>query len=222
MKKLKFLICGICFVAAFASCKIVKHSEIGGTTAVAKDGVTFGDSSFDAKQYVADIWDSKVIPLVDEKAVDLTELFSALNSDPEAASKKYGYSAGNEGSNYNFSGKGRVKILSVNTESRNGTVEADIEPYDGKADFVLQIGPVFKGTAIRDYLSFISINDFLNQVAFAKLGTELNMKVRDTVVNGIDFNSEAGKEYNVFVVFPLDPASEVIKAVPVKLEKVGA
>ena len=57
MKKLKFLICGICFVAAFASCKIVKHSEIGGTTAVAKDGVTFGDSSFDAKQYVADIWD---------------------------------------------------------------------------------------------------------------------------------------------------------------------
>lgn len=220
MKKNKIVILGFCFVAAFSSCKIVKHSEIGGTTAVAKDGVTFGDSSFDAKQYVEDIWDSKVLPLVDEKSIDFKTLFKAINADVDSAGEKYGYRIGNEGSNYNFSAKGKVKVLSVNTESRNGIVEADIEPYDGKADFILQIGPVFKGTAIRDYLSFISINDFLNQVSFAKLGTELNMKVRDSVVEGMDFNSMVGKTVDVSVVFPLEPSAETIMAVPVRMGRV--
>lgn len=221
MKKLKIVVAALCFVSVFSSCKIVKHSDIGGTTAVAKDGVTFGDSSFDAKQYAADIWDSKVLPLVEQKSVDLKTLFEAIASNGDAAGEKYGYRIGNEGSNYNFSGKGKVKVLSVNTESRNGLLEVDIEPYDNKADFTLQIGPVFKGTAIRDYLDFISINDFLNQVAYAKLGTELNMRVRDTVMNGVDFDSLKGKLIDVQVVFPLDSSAESITAVPVLFKVEG-
>ncbi|MCR5762994.1 MAG: DUF2291 domain-containing protein [Treponema sp.] len=210
----------LCLITLFLSCTVVRHSDIGGTTAVAKDGVTFGDSSFDAKQYVEDIWEPKVLPLIEEKAVDLGVLFKELEENPDSACKKYGYCVGNEGSNYNFSGEGKVKVISVNTESRNGILNVDVEPYDGNPDFILQIGPVFKGTAMRDYLNFISINDFLNQVSYAKLGTELNMKVRDTIVNGIDFSSKEGNEFYVSVVFPLNKDSEGIKAVPVKIKSV--
>ncbi|MDR1510679.1 MAG: DUF2291 domain-containing protein, partial [Synergistaceae bacterium] len=136
----------------------------------------FDNDKFDAKQYVAGIWDESVIPHMLGKAVDAGELIRGLKSDTETTCEKYGYRAVKENNPFNFSLKGRVKVLSVNAES-NARAEADLEPYDGIADLVIQVGPIFKGTAIRDFLDFVKFEDFTNQVDFAKLANELNFKV---------------------------------------------
>lgn len=212
MKLLKLVfgfVAGILLVTT--SCKIVKHSEIN-----QQDGGTFGVKVFNAKEYAATIWDEKVLPRIDGKAEELSVLIDTLKSNEKAACDKYGYRVGLEGSFYNIAVKGKIKILSVNTESRNGLAEADIEPYDGKKDITLQIGPVFRGTAIRDYLDFVSINTFENQVDFAKLGTELNLCVRDKVLNDIDFTKIIGKECSITGVFTYDKGADNIVVVPVK------
>jgi predicted lipoprotein len=220
MKVLKS--CSIMFsivvLAGIFSCKIVKYTAADQAKArEERNGVTFGDSAFDAKKYASDIWDTKVLSLIEQTAVNLPDLISGLRSDEKKTCTEYGYRVGEEGSFYNFAVKGKIKILAVHTESRNGTLDGDMEPYDGKKDITVQIGPVFKGSAIRDYLNFISINTFENQVEFAKLGTELNMRVRDTVVKDIDFVKLSGKECTLTGVFTLDNGVDSIVLIPVKI-----
>ncbi|MCC8180702.1 MAG: DUF2291 domain-containing protein, partial [Planctomycetes bacterium] len=139
--------------------------------------IFFSADQFDAEGYVDSIWESRVIPYMTEKAADLNTLRDALQANPNAAGEQYGYRAVAEHNPYNFSVKGRVKILSANVRSRNGRLEADVQPYDGIADVIIQVGPIYRGTAIRDMLDFVSFDDFKNQVEFAKLAAELNNQV---------------------------------------------
>jgi predicted lipoprotein len=206
----------VVFLSAFASCKVVRISAADEQKAAERSkGVTFGDSAFDAKKYAADIWNTKVLCRINQNAIDIKTVVSGLAGDKNGICSKYGYRVGDEGSFYNFAVKGKIKILAVHTESRNGTLDADIEPFDGKKDITIQIGPVFTGTAIRDYLDFISINDFENQVEFAKLGTELNMCVRDMVVKNTDFTQKIGKEISLTGVFTLNSDIDHIVVTPV-------
>ncbi len=204
------------FLLAILSCKVVRISAADEKNAAdASKGVTFGDSAFDAKKYANDIWDTKVLYRINQNSVDMHTLISGLKSDKDGTCAEYGYRVGDEGSYYNFAVKGKIKILAVHTESRNGILDADIEPYDDKKDITIQIGPVFTGTTIRDYLDFISINTFENQVEFAKLGTELNMCVRDTVVKNIDFTKLIGKECTLTGVFTFNSGTDNIVVIPV-------
>ena len=154
--------------------------------------VFFSADKFDAVGYVDSIWDERVVPYVRERAVDVAELRDAVRADPRAAGEKYGYRAVAEHNPYNYAVKGRIKILSANVKSKNGRIEADLFPYDGSADLTMQIGPIYKGTSIRDFLDFVSFDDFKNQVEFAKLATQLNLHVRDNVVAGLNLLEDGG------------------------------
>lgn len=154
--------------------------------------VFFSADKFDAEGYVKNIWDARVIPYIEKRAVDFASLRDAVRADPVAAGKKYGYRAVAEHNPYNFAVKARIKILSANIESKNGRAEVDVAPFDGKPDFTMMIGPIYKGTTIRDLLDFVSFDDFKNQVEFAKLAMQLNFHVRDSVIAKTDILKDGG------------------------------
>jgi predicted lipoprotein len=216
MKHFRFGILLLISMIIVLACTIVKH-ESQEKQSTKELEIYFSDSGFDPKAYVESIWEGKVLPCIDKRAADITEVLSALKASEAEASKKYGYRIGYEGTFYNFAVKGKVKILRVNTESRNGLAYADVVPFDGKEDVLVQIGPVFKGTSIRDMLDFISLNSFANQVEFARLASELNARVREKVIGPIDPATMVGKIYSMTAVFTLDGTSALPLLTPVVL-----
>lgn len=198
------------------SCTIKKHDETD--KAKTNDGIEiyFGNTDFDAKQYVQDNWDARVLPCILQKTVPLEILMRGLITDPDKFSEEYGYRVGEEGTFYNFAVQGRVSIVGINQESRNGLMYVDAYPYSGEKEYIIQIGPVFKGTSIRDILDFTSLNEFENQVEFARLANELNFKVRDDILDGLFFEDLIGREAEVTAVFTFNPANEVHVMTPVE------
>jgi predicted lipoprotein len=219
--KIVRMVAFVLLVATLPACKIVKNDSLAKKSGGEQDISSSSASTFDPKAYVAEIWDSKVLPYIDKRAADIGVVFGGLKDSPDETSKKYGYKLGEEGTYYNFAVKGTVKILRVDTESRNGIAYGDMKPYDGKEDFALQIGPVLKGVAIRDILDFISLDSFANQVEFARLGSEFNAKVRDAVIGSMDPASMVGATFDMTAAFTLDGASDLPVLTPVRLSKAG-
>ena len=66
------------------------------------------------------------------------------------------------------------------TAQKNLTLLAGAAPVrqdtdgDGKADLTLQLGPVIKGSSLRDVAPFYKFGDFRDQIEFAKLARALN------------------------------------------------
>lgn len=197
---MRWLIAVIVAFLAFLyfSATVVKNTPKAAASGQDEIQVYFSADKFDAEGYVNDIWESKVVPYVKNRAVDVMTLKQALKDDPKAAAAKYGHRAVAEHNPFNYAVSGKVKILEVNTKSKNGKAEADVFPFDGKADLTLQIGPIYKGTSLRDLLDFVSFDDFKNQVEFAKLASQLNLGVRDKVVGPLKIDaSTVGKVYDM-------------------------
>jgi predicted lipoprotein len=100
--------------------------------------------SFDAAAYVDSIWQSKVLP---------------------AAEAAHDWNAAHCASPCLVRGQGRV--VRVDTSSRAGMAFLD-------SGIAVQIGPVIRGTALRDALPFIRFSQFTNQLEFARVGNALN------------------------------------------------
>lgn len=201
------------------SATVVKNDASAHTADANEVKVFFAADKFDAEGYVNSIWDDKIIPYMLEKTVYIPTLKDALTANPRAAGEKYGYRAVAEHNPYNYSVRGRIKILEANVKSRNGRVEADVAPYDGIPDITMQIGPIYKGTSIRDFLDFVTFDDFKNQVEFAKLATQLNLHVRDTVVLPLDLLGDGGvgREFDMLGATTVEGANLHLNVVPVIL-----
>lgn len=140
--------------------------------------------AFDARTYVATNWRSRVVPTVETRATPLDVLRQALADDRAAGTQRYRSGAGSGRPSFLVTGTARV--LAVDTTSRAGVARLDLEPFDGVADAELQIGPVFRGTALRDALPFIRFDDFTNQLEYASVSRVLHQRVADSVLAGID------------------------------------
>jgi predicted lipoprotein len=213
MRIKEIVFCGVLGMALFA-CTIVKH----GTDQKGEEGNSYAFSigTIDPKEYANDIWESMVIPRIELMAVDIGELAAGLASDETGTSREYGYRLSDRNF-YNFAVKGTVKLLSIDTSSGSGSASLDIFPFDGKEDCRLRIGPVLQGYALRDIQSDISPNSFVNQVDWARLATELNNKVKETVLANIDFSNTAGKEAELLGVFTYEGKDTGIAITPVRI-----
>lgn len=147
--------------------------------------------AFDARTFVAKSWDARVLPAVRERAVPLATLLQALATDRAAAVARYGGAPG--GGRASFLVSGTARVLGVDTASRSGVARLDLEPYDGRADAELQLGPVFRGTALRDALPFVRFDDFTNQLEYASVSRVLHERIRDSVLAKVDRASLAGR-----------------------------
>jgi predicted lipoprotein len=209
----KIIFYGVFGIALF-SCTIVKNdSDQKGTDG---NSYAFSIGTIDPKQYAADIWESMVIPRIESMAVDCGELAAGLESDEAGTSGRLGYRLSDR-NYYNFAVKGTVRLLSIDTNSANGSASLDLYPFDGKEDCRLRIGPVLQGYALRDIQSEISPNSFVNQVDWARLATELNNKVKETVLAYVDFSTAAGKEAELLGVFTYEGKGSGIAITPVRM-----
>jgi predicted lipoprotein len=109
--------------------------------------------------------------------------------------------------------------VAANTESRAGTVDVDADG-DGKADAQVQIGPVMRGTALRDSLDFVSFNQFTNQIDFAQFGKAFNLYVGKTLTSNLPRDKLAGQTVKLLGAYPLGAAGSLPLVTPAEIELV--
>lgn len=133
----------------------------------------------------ASLW-QKVAPAIESTAVDAKTANSA-----------------------NFAVKGQGKVVTVDRQSRHSVLTLEIAP--GKT-LTIQIGPVIRGTALRDVTGLIRFNDFVNQLQFADAANALND--RSVAEIGSKFSAEPGVMVRFVGAFSADEPG----IVPVRLE----
>ena len=61
----------------------------------------------------------------------------------------------------------------------------------------IQIGPIFKGTALRDGLTFIEADHFKNQIEFASVSSELHKYLVNEILKEFDPVEVVGKTIDI-------------------------
>src|SRR5699024_2031206 len=92
------------------------------------------------------------------------------------------------------------KILNINNKSQRGLIAVDIKPFDDKKDFVMQVGPVIKGTAIRDTLDTVDFNDFENQIQWSNLAEAYNSKSFEENFKDVSLKNNVIIEFNGIMI----------------------
>lgn len=210
----------LCSVVVLSSCRLWTVVELDKENAFREGGsVHFGGKKTNLKDYVASLWNSKIISYMNNKANDVNSVLDAIDNDVDKAGEKYGIRQSEQGEPWKFIVKGKGRIISVNTESRNGTVSVDLPSYNEKSDLEIQIGPVIRGTSIRDSLDFVSFGDFENQIEYAEFSSALQNKVKKEVLS--DFNFEEMQDNHISFVGVFTYQGSEIVLTPVKMEVTG-
>jgi predicted lipoprotein len=177
----------------------------------------FNLSDFNAGDYVASIWTPKVVPTVESQAVDLPKLVDALKQDESAASSKYGVSAGTSVP-YAFDVRVVGVVKSVDTSTPVGVMKLDVAGVS--SDVEIAVGPLVLGTALRDSMPFISLNDFTNQVQYANVSQALNKMALSAAFSDVSPKSLVGKTVEFWGAFALQ-SLDSITITPVQLKEEG-
>jgi predicted lipoprotein len=199
------------FVAGFVllgGCRIVRDKDRKKTAA---------NGGFEADAYVDGIWDAKVMPLVRDKANEITAVLDALAKDPDAAGQQYGNRAEAEGSAWNFLVKGKGKVTKLDVASRRGTLVVALDGDPVGRSVTLQVGPVVFGSAFRDSLPFVSFNDFVNQIDYAQVSRKLNDRAVAAARKGLDPAQAEGRTI-AFHGAMANPAGGEVQVIPIMLE----
>jgi Predicted periplasmic lipoprotein len=176
-----------------------------------------GVVSFEDSLDIAGFWQD-IVAEVKDTSVDLGAFLDDSAGDLTALAGKYGrYTMGNSG-NLNYAVRGVGKVTSVNTASKAGSVTVQLDGYNGPVEVQIQIGEVFKEMTLRDYLSFININDYSDQIQFAQLSKSINRYVLENVVNPLDPASLEGQVIRFWGCFTYRGNNRVL-ITPVVLEK---
>ncbi|AZO95819.1 DUF2291 domain-containing protein [Halocella sp. SP3-1] len=208
-----------CSMMVLSSCRLWTVVELNKDSSSENEIiVTIDGEERGLESYVDSIWNDKIISYINKEAIDVNLVIKEIDKNLDAAGEKYGIKEA-AGKPWKFIVKGKGKILSVNTESRNGTIDVDIEPYDGKKDLKIQIGPVIRGSSIRDSLNYISFNNFGNQIEYAKFSTEINNKINKEFLQNINFEELEGSVIDFQGIFVVQ-SSEIVLT-PVKIEVIG-
>lgn len=201
-------------LALAASCTIVHHDESKNKNSE-KVTFYFDSADFDAVKFVEENWDSRIVPEIKEKAVPLDELLDMIRSNEEAAVSEYGIKK-EVTSPYSFIVKGEYPVKELNRSSAVGLLYMDLDDLGG-GSCVLQVGPVFKLSTIRDSLSFINFGDFVNQIEFANVSREINFYVRDNIATVVGESVPEESTVSFYGAFSMDKDGKVV-VTPVILE----
>lgn len=190
----------LAIVLALSGCKIIK-------TPTAEEAAEAASGGFNPARQVAEIWDSKVIPFLETRAGSFQEVNALSKSDLDAAAAKYGHKEKEGSAPWTFAAKVSGTIIKAETASRAAYLHTDIDG-DGKADVRIQIGPVIKGTAIRDSLDFVSFNDFKNQIQWAEFGKAFNVHINGMTLEKLPRDGLEGKKVEALGAYPLPSSGQ--------------
>jgi predicted lipoprotein len=163
---------------------------------------------FDARTYVDSVW-LRVLA----EAAAAVDLATALRRGAAASSPERGPRVRTP---VFVAGSGVVS--GVDLGSRVGLLRLRIEEVPS-VEVALQVGPVLRGTALRDALDFVSFTDFANQSEFAAVANALNDRVLRSVLGAIDPESLSGKRVSFSGAALLGGSPDApLEVVPVTLE----
>ncbi|MBS7543856.1 DUF2291 family protein [Ancylobacter oerskovii] len=188
---------------ALPGCKLVKNEELAKAKAEGGTQAGAGASAFDPDRMARDMWGPRIVPYLEAKAGPFTEVQALIARNPDEAGTRFGYREKPEGMPWTIASRFEGRIVAANTASRAATVDVDVDG-DGTADAVVQIGPVIRGTALRDRLDFISFNAFTNQIDYAQFAKSLNTLMAETALAKLPREDLVGRKLSVIGVFPLD------------------
>ncbi len=157
---------------------------------------------FDAPGYVEANWQSRILPTVEENAVDLSLVLSAMEIDAKGIGQKEQltevanqYGSITVGEAHVYLVRGRGVVTAVDTTSRSGFMAIELEGYDGPIQVRIYLGPRIPSdeTAVRDAVGFINFGDFREQTEFGKVGNEINKRIAGEVLDPLDKTTLVGK-----------------------------
>ena len=148
---------------------------------------------FDPVSYVEEIWYSKIIPTISNDSEEISFILDELFKNKELAEEKYGHRSGT--GSYSFMVNGKAEIISLNKESRVGTLELKLSK-DYEAQIFITIGPVIKKDSVRDAVKFIKFNDFVNQLDFADVSRVIKVRVLNEIIGPLNLKEITGKKIN--------------------------
>lgn len=177
-------------------------------------------------------WDTKVVPIqaeeesgasklvqfaeetfpqirryVEENAVGVGKLASAIEKDKSAAVERYGVPAG-------IGSSIPVTVTGVVGKGASGTYEIETDAVPDDVMIRVQTGPAIYGTALRDATGKIEFGQFKNQIEYQNAGAALNDVMKSQVLAGLDRKALEGKNVSVTGVFQLiNPANWLITPV---------
>lgn len=186
-----------------------------------KEAELTGQVQFDSDQVVQDFWSKKAGDYFSSKAVGTATLIKEANGDFTSVAKKYGrYSMGESGAlSFIVKGSGVIKKAKVRDKG-SGYLELEEPGVDSSSNTIrIQIGPVYKGMAVRDSISLINYADFKNQEQWAAVSVAFFNLVSKEVVAPVKASLKEGArvEYTgCFTVSDIDPSR--LEIVPVSLK----
>ena len=208
----------ICLVfavtAMFGGCKLEKNDFAAGE---GDQKIVSSQPDGDMTALVNEIWDEQVVPHLQQKSIDMEALTAAIANDLDGAGETQGYRPTSEGSPWNFAAKVSGTILSAKTDTRAATADVDVTG-DGKTDVTLQLGPVIRGTALRDILPFIDFSSFTDQIEFARLSGALNKRAFETSLKGLNRDALSGRQVVAVVAFTARGDGPPFLATPISVE----
>ena len=157
--------------------------------------------TFDPVAYVDGIWDSEIMPIFNDKAVELPTILSEIEVGADGTAikdslipivQKYGLVTAGDAHVYLVEGSGTIS--QVNTETSLGTIEVTLDGYDGPIKVLIYIGPRIPSdeTSIREGVGFIYIGDFKDQMEYGQVGKS-NERVLSQVIGDLGTNNLLGK-----------------------------
>lgn len=202
----------LALILALPGCKFVETAELAARAQAAAKPAAGSD--------IAGRWDAEIVPYLVEKAKPLADIRTAIAGGLDAAGQIFGYREVPEGAPWNFPVALSGTIVEANVKSRAATAEIDTDG-DGKGDATLQLGPVIKGTSIRDVLPFVSFTSYANQIEYADVAKALNTQAFERALKDLPRDTLVGSRVEATGVFTLRSAGDKVLVTPV-LVKLGA
>lgn len=220
------LLCSILTIT-LSSCTVATVVTIEEATRIAQGG------AFDAETFVETRW-REITDTFLEESVELPTVLAAIETDAGGLATKDNlqqvaaqYGLTTAGQAHVFMVKGRGVVTDVDTESSTGTMEVSLEGYDGPIEVKFLIGPRIPSddSSVRDAVGFIEFGDFKEQTEYGKVARELNQRVAQEVLEGLDRENLAGKSvsfYGAFTIRTFNAPGDIdvseISVTPVQLE----
>lgn len=169
---------------------------------------------FDPKAFVDNIWKSKLIPTIKERAVDLSKLLGEIKPDENGFISKESlirvtnnYGLITEGEAHVYAVKGQGKVVDVNIKTSLGKIELLPEGYTGPVKVICFIGPRIPSdeSSIRDVGGFINFGDFREQTEYGKVNLEINQRTLQQInlPTDQDQNNLQGKMISFYGAFTI-------------------
>jgi predicted lipoprotein len=198
-------------IAALPGCKIVYDTDRADEIPAGPDG----DDARNAAR-LDDTFDTRLLPRIRETAVSAVTLRERLSAD---GMDRVGMEIGNQGSGrgaaWNFSVSDSGTIVAAKLDTSAKTIDVDVDG-DRKSDVTVQLGPVIRGTALRDVAPFFVFDDFRDQIEFAKLARAINNKIKPTLV--VPEGALIGSVVRFTGVIPLKKPDSTFVLTPIVVE----